>query len=336
MRCPRARAARDASGHASNTPALTLLCLCLALPRGRPRAAVPHTVQPGETLWSIAAANNLYTGRARRLQRPVARGATSSSARRSWSRPRAEALPKVNEALAAGAPQPSGASTAPAARPRRAARAARSAAGRRLPVQPGDTFSALAARAGVRARAGRRRQRPRRQRAAARGHDDQAAARRRRPCSSRPPRPPAPANVPAGRPGRRARPRDAGRHPRGRRPARRPRLARRGDRLAGERLQQRDGLLGQRARRHAGHAGHVGLGPAQPRPAPARPQQRDRQRPRRHALPRPAAARDRRRPGDSPPPATTRASRSVRKIGMLPETQQYVDNVMALRGRFGG
>ena len=27
---------------------------------------------------------------------------------------------------------------------------------------------------------------------------------------------------------------------------------------------------------------------------------------------------------------------SVRKIGMLPETEQYVDNVMALRGRFGG
>jgi soluble lytic murein transglycosylase-like protein len=27
---------------------------------------------------------------------------------------------------------------------------------------------------------------------------------------------------------------------------------------------------------------------------------------------------------------------SVRKIGMLPETKQYVDNVLALRGRFGG
>jgi soluble lytic murein transglycosylase-like protein len=27
---------------------------------------------------------------------------------------------------------------------------------------------------------------------------------------------------------------------------------------------------------------------------------------------------------------------SVRKIGLLPETEQYVDNVMALRGRFGG
>jgi N-acetylmuramoyl-L-alanine amidase len=27
---------------------------------------------------------------------------------------------------------------------------------------------------------------------------------------------------------------------------------------------------------------------------------------------------------------------SVRKIGMLPETERYVDNVMALRSRFGG
>jgi soluble lytic murein transglycosylase-like protein len=27
---------------------------------------------------------------------------------------------------------------------------------------------------------------------------------------------------------------------------------------------------------------------------------------------------------------------SVRRIGMLPETKRYVDNVLALRGRFGG
>ena len=32
-----------------------------ALAAGSAQAAVPHTVQPGETLWSIAAANNLYT-----------------------------------------------------------------------------------------------------------------------------------------------------------------------------------------------------------------------------------------------------------------------------------
>ena len=35
-------------------------------------------------------------------------------------------------------------------------------------------------------------------------------------------------------------------------------------------------------------------------------------------------------------PATTRASARVRSIGMLPETQRYVANVMALRSRFGG
>jgi soluble lytic murein transglycosylase-like protein len=27
---------------------------------------------------------------------------------------------------------------------------------------------------------------------------------------------------------------------------------------------------------------------------------------------------------------------SVRRIGMLPETRRYVDNILALRGRFGG
>jgi N-acetylmuramoyl-L-alanine amidase len=27
---------------------------------------------------------------------------------------------------------------------------------------------------------------------------------------------------------------------------------------------------------------------------------------------------------------------SVRRIGMLPETRRYVDNVLALRARFGG
>jgi hypothetical protein len=27
---------------------------------------------------------------------------------------------------------------------------------------------------------------------------------------------------------------------------------------------------------------------------------------------------------------------SVRRIGMLPETRQYVSNVLALKGRFGG
>ena len=40
---------------------LLLFCICLLIPASPAAAAVPHTVQPGETLWSIAAANNLTT-----------------------------------------------------------------------------------------------------------------------------------------------------------------------------------------------------------------------------------------------------------------------------------
>ena len=64
----------------------------------------------------------------------------------------------------------------------------------------------------------------------------------------------------------------------------------------------------QRARRHAGDAGHVGLRPAEPRPAPARPELADRQRPRRRHVPQAAA---RRRPAATRTPrsrATTRGS----------------------------
>ena len=80
-------------------------------------------------------------------------------------------------------------------------------------------------------------------------------------------------------------------------PARRLAVARRRDRVAGERLQQRDGLLGQRPRRHAGDARHVGLRREQPRRAQARHQLGDRQRPRRRALPPAPARADRRRRG---------------------------------------
>ena len=40
---------------------LLLFCICLLIPSTPASAAMPHTVQPGETLWSIAAANNLTT-----------------------------------------------------------------------------------------------------------------------------------------------------------------------------------------------------------------------------------------------------------------------------------
>ena len=92
----------------------------------------------------------------------------------------------------------------------------------------------------------------------------------------------------------------------------------------------------QRARRHAGHARHLGLGAVATSPrGPLNPASADRQRPRRLALPRPAAARHRRRPGAAAA-AYYQGLSSVRRIGMLPETRRYVANVLALRGRFGG
>ena len=134
---------------------LTLLAsLAVATPAG---AAVPHTVQPGETLWSIAAANNLYTGALAAYNglSPEASVALGSTIMIPSA---AEALPKVNEALANGAPQPSGvvinggngvtnAQAAPAA-PASSGSSAPPPAGAYL-VKAGDTFSALAARAGV-------------------------------------------------------------------------------------------------------------------------------------------------------------------------------------------
>src|SRR3712207_5406966 len=84
---------------------LTLLCsLAIAAPAG---AAVPHVVQPGETLWSIAAANNLYTGALAAYNGlpPEASVVLGSTIMIPTA---AEALPKVNAALANGAPQPSG------------------------------------------------------------------------------------------------------------------------------------------------------------------------------------------------------------------------------------
>jgi N-acetylmuramoyl-L-alanine amidase len=107
---------------------------------------MPHTVAPGETLWSIAAANNLHTNalavyNGLSPDSQVVLGSTIQV-------PSAdEALVKVNESLTeqAVAAQSGG------------AQAASTAASTGAPpppgayqVQPGDTFSELAARAGVR------------------------------------------------------------------------------------------------------------------------------------------------------------------------------------------
>src|SRR5688500_6554451 len=102
---------------------LLILALALAAPASA-SAALPHVVRPGETLWSIAAANNLTT-------RTVAvyNGLSEDSHVILGS---TIIVPTVAEgaaklAPAGGAPPPAGAYT----------------------VQPGDTLTGLAARSGV-------------------------------------------------------------------------------------------------------------------------------------------------------------------------------------------
>jgi soluble lytic murein transglycosylase-like protein len=115
---------------------LLLTLAALAGPAGA-RAAVPHTVAPGETLWSIAAANNFttsslaaYNGLSADSQ--VVLGSTIM-------------IPSEGEAGAAlggaapAAPAGSGASTQAAAPPPAGS----------YTVQPGDTLSGIAASSGV-------------------------------------------------------------------------------------------------------------------------------------------------------------------------------------------
>jgi len=115
---------------------LLLFLIALLIPAAPASAAVSHTVQPGETLWSIAAANNLttrtvaaYNGLSESAQ--VVLGSTIM-------------VPSTTEGFASL--QNVGlASSAPAAAP--------AATGGSYTVQVGDTLSALAARAGVSASA---------------------------------------------------------------------------------------------------------------------------------------------------------------------------------------
>jgi LysM repeat protein len=118
---------------------LLLFFIALLIPAAPASAAVSHTVQPGETLWSIAAANNLttrtvaaYNGLSEDAQ--VVLGSTIL-------------VPTTVEGYAAlqrvgAVPATPTASAAPAA----TTAAATSGA---YTVQPGDTLSALAARSGV-------------------------------------------------------------------------------------------------------------------------------------------------------------------------------------------
>jgi LysM repeat protein len=116
---------------------LLLFCIALLIPAAPASAAVPHTVQPGETLWSIAAANNLttrtvaaYNGLSENAQ--VVLGSTVM-------------VPSVSEGYAALQDAGLGlATTTPASAP-----ASGSGSSGGYVVQPGDTLTAIAGRAGV-------------------------------------------------------------------------------------------------------------------------------------------------------------------------------------------
>jgi LysM repeat protein len=114
---------------------LLLFALFLLVPAAPASAAVPHTVQPGETLWSIAAANNLTTRTVAAFNgvsedHQVVLGSTIM-------------VPSTVEGYASL--QQAG---LVAAEPSQAAAAPSSSAGS-YTVQAGDTLSAIAARAGV-------------------------------------------------------------------------------------------------------------------------------------------------------------------------------------------
>jgi soluble lytic murein transglycosylase-like protein len=150
-----AGAIRAISGR-SNVRVRRLLPLLAALtPIAAPaQAAVPHTVQPGETLWSIAAANNLTT-------RTVAayNGLSEASHVVLGSTivvpTTVEGYAKLQQAgLIPASPAPAAGSAAAAPAGAAAATPARTAAGAPAPqgaytVRPGDTLSGLAATAGV-------------------------------------------------------------------------------------------------------------------------------------------------------------------------------------------
>jgi LysM repeat protein len=113
----------------------------LAAEAGPAGAAVPHTVQPGETLWSIAAANNLHTNAL-----AVFNGLSPDSQVVLGSTIQ---IPSEGEALTAvnAAPQPAAPQQA-APTPEGASSGAPPPAGG-YTVKPGDTLTGIAANAGV-------------------------------------------------------------------------------------------------------------------------------------------------------------------------------------------
>ncbi len=137
-------------------PAALIAAAALAAPASA-NATVAHTVAPGETLWSIAAANNLYTSalaahNGLSVDSQVVLGQTIMV-------PTAdEALVSVNNAISAGTLSPYAATDDTPSAP--AATATSSTTSSSAPqamggytVRPGDTLSGLAAGAGVSAEA---------------------------------------------------------------------------------------------------------------------------------------------------------------------------------------
>jgi LysM repeat protein len=130
---------------------LLLFCIFVLIPAAPASAAVPHTVQPGETLWSIAAANNLttrtvaaYNGLSEDAQ--VVLGSTISvpTTVEGYSALQQAGLVPADPAQATAPTTTATTTAAPAAAP---------AAQGAYTVRAGDTLSALAAQTGTTAEA---------------------------------------------------------------------------------------------------------------------------------------------------------------------------------------
>jgi soluble lytic murein transglycosylase-like protein len=318
------------------TVRIVALAAALALIPSAAHAAVPHTVQTGETLWSIAAGQNFTT---RALAAYNGLSETSNVVLGSTIQ-----LPSVGEAAgamqAAGitpAPQPA---AQPAAAPAPAAPAAAAPAGGAPPplggykVRPGDTLSGLAAQVGL----------PAAQIAAVNGLDPQGFLIEGT-VVKLPTGAPAPANASQPAPAQTVVPAAA--------PAATPGRVTSGDihtianaagvpgSLASAIAWQESGFNNAMVS-SANARGVMQVMPgtwdwvqqnlASRRLDPANPQDNV------HAgvL---YLGRLLRETGGDPSLAAAgyyQGLASVRRIGMLPETQRYVANVMALRGRFGG
>ena len=113
-------------------------------------------------------------------------------------------------------------------------------------------------------------------------------------------------------------------------------VARGGDRRAGERLQQRVHLARERPRRHADPPWHLGVRSEQPRGLPTRPGLSARQRPRRRSRIWPSSCATQAATRSRLPPPTTRASPLSGASACCRKRLTYVANVMALRAKYGG